>query len=495
MTGAELFDVVVVGGGAAGCVVASRLSEAGSRSVLLLEAGPDLRAPLPEKLRDGWHITGQFDWGYRSEPDELGAVQPLRRGKLLGGTAWYTRFALRGAAEGYDEWEALGNTGWGFDHVLPFLKGIESDLDFGHQPWHGDSGPIPVTRYPELEPTEIGAATLRAFEGVGFLPVDDHNRPGAVGFGRMPMSSRQGARVTTAQAYLPPDGSRPGLAVRPDAEVAEISFDGTQATGLRLLDGTTIRAGCVVLSAGTYGSPSILLRSGIGPEDHLRSVGIPARVALAGVGENLGADCGVDVDCGYRGGAREAPAFCYAATFRSSEGSSDSPPDLMLWAADPYNNPPVFTIDVVLLRPRSRGRLRLRSSDPAAPPRIELRSFTEPTDLVRLVEGYRRAFEVAINPEIRRLCPNPPGPEPREGRELMRSVRENAYPMPHVFGTCSMGPSAEEGAVVDESGRVYGTERLFVVDASIMPTVPSGFTHMPTIMIAERLAEKIATRL
>jgi len=166
----------------------------------------------------------------------------------------------------------------------------------------------------------------------------------------------------------------------------------------------------------------------------------------------------------------------------------------MMWPADPYGEPPMFTIDVLLLRPRSRGRVQLTSRDPAAPPRVELRCFTDASDLVRLAEGYRRAYEVASQAEIRRLCPNPLPAETRDERELRSLVRQNAYSLPHVLGTCMMGPSPERGAVVDRTGRVFGTEGLFVVDASVLPSAPSGFTHIPTIMVAERLSEQIATR-
>ena len=140
VTGGESFDVVIVGGGAAGCVVAARLSESGSRSVLLFEAGPDLRARLPAELRDGWRIPREPDWGYAAEPDARGVVEDLTRGRLLGGTSWMTRFALRGAAADYDEWAALGNPGWGFEDVLPYFMRLEADADFGDRPWHGDHG-------------------------------------------------------------------------------------------------------------------------------------------------------------------------------------------------------------------------------------------------------------------------------------------------------------------------------------------------------------------
>jgi choline dehydrogenase-like flavoprotein len=490
--GAE-FDVVVVGGGAAGCVVAARLAESRSRSVLLLEAGPDLRSDLPEGLRDGWRLGGQPDWGYASDPDVRGRVEDLRRGKLLGGTSWLTRFAVRGSPCDYDEWEALGNEGWGFDDVLPYFRRLEADADFGDRAWHGAAGPLPVTRYRDLELTEIGAAGLRALEAVGFQSVEDHNRPGAVGAGRMPMSSTNGIRVTTADAYLPLGATPANLAIRADAQVAEVMFDGSRATGVRLLDGSVVEAGWVVLSAGTYGSPPILMRSGVGPADHLRSQGIEVRVDLPGVGQNLADHAGVDIDCGYRGPGRSAPIFHLLATFHSSTTPSGEAPDVMLWLSDPRGDPPAFGIDAGLLRPRSRGSVRLRSADPADPPHIELPGLRDPVDLERLIEAYLRGLEVARHPELRRLCADLPSPEAQDPTELRELVRANSYSYPHVVGTCAMGPQPEDGAVVDGSGCVYATERLSVIDASIIPNGPSAFTHLPTIMLAERLSDQLAS--
>ena len=219
-------DVVVVGGGAAGCVAAARLAESGSCSVLLLEAGPDRRADLPPALRDGWTIEPEpFDWGYGSEPLG-GSIRTVRRKKLLGGTSWLTRFTPRGSPADYDGWEALGNPGWGFDGVLPYFIRLEEDTDFGLEPWHGDGVPIPSTRYLDLEYTEVVAAALDALAAVGIPAVDDHNRPGAVGAGRMPMSTRDGVRVTTADAYLPFGRTPPNLTIRGDSEVGSVVFEG-----------------------------------------------------------------------------------------------------------------------------------------------------------------------------------------------------------------------------------------------------------------------------
>jgi choline dehydrogenase len=483
-------DALVVGGGAAGCVVAARLAERSSRRVLLVEAGPDSRADLPDDFRDGWDINREdFDWGYASEAGARG-IQPVRRKKLLGGTSWLTRFTPRGSPADYDAWESSGNPGWGWDDVLPYFVRLEADDDFGHEPWHGDRGPMPSRRYLELPYTDALAAGVSTLEDLGFRAVDDHNRPGAVGVGRMPMNSLGGVRVTTADAYLPLGSTPANLTIRPGAEVAEVIFEGNRARGVLLIDGTTIEAGQVVLCTGVYGSPVILMRSGVGPADHLRSLDIPVRVELKGVGANLADHPSVEVDFGYQGPGRSAPLLHAIATFRSTGTSGDEPPDLMFWLSDPSGEPAEFGIGVVLLKPRSRGFVQLRSRDPREPPVIALPRLDEPSDGARLAEGYRRAVEVANHDEARRLCSRELSqPSDDELREL---IQTEAYSTPHTVGTCSMGPTPERGAVVDADGRVHGVEGLTVADASIMPDVPSGFTHLPTIMVAERLAGRVA---
>ncbi|MGZ4192315.1 MAG: GMC family oxidoreductase [Solirubrobacteraceae bacterium] len=491
----KAFDVVVVGGGAAGCVVAARLAESGSRSVLLVEAGPDLRASVPGALRDGWRVPREPDWGLAAKPDARGVVEELTRGRLVGGTSWMTRFAWRGATADYDEWAARGNPGWAFEDVLPFFTRVEADTDFARQVWQDGGGRLPITRYLDVELSEIAAAALDALRSVGFPSVEDHNRPGAVGAGRMPMSSCDGRRVTTADAFLPVGKTPSNLVIRADTQVADIVFDDTRAVGIRLLDGEVVEAGGVVLCAGAYGSPAILMRSGIGPAEHLRSLGIPVRLDMPGVGANLADHAGVDIDCGYRGAARAAPILHLIATFHSSLAAGDEAPDMMLWLSDPRGDPPIFEIDVVLLRPRARGTVRLRSRDPAEPPLIQLPDRCDPVDTERLAEGYLQGLDVATQPRIRSLCSAPPSPYTRQSAQLREVIRADAYHLPHVVGTCSMGPSPDAGAVVDASGGVHGTDGVSVVDASIVPNGPSAFTHLPTIMLAERLSEQLAGRI
>jgi choline dehydrogenase len=476
--------------------MAARLAEGRSNSVLLLEAGPDSRANPPAGIRDGWGISREeIDWGYRSEPNAQGVVRNVWRSKLVGGTSWLTRFALRGSPADFNAWAARGNPGWAFEDVLPYFNRMEKDLEFGQSSWHGYDGPMPVTRYPEVEYSDVCAAAMAATEDAGFPAVEDHNQPGAVGLGRMPMSSRDGVRVTSADAYLPVGLEPPNLSIRGDAEVAEILFDGRRARGVRLVDGSIIEAGWVVLCAGVYGSPAILMRSGVGPADHLRSVGIAVTADLPGVGANLADHPSIAIDCGYSGPARRGPLLHAAATFHSSATPIEAAPDLMFWLSDPEGDPPGFEIGVLLLKPLSRGVVRLRSADPREAPSITLPSRDDPNDAVRLAEGYLRALEVALDPRVRALCTGGPPPNRPVAMALLEKIRLETTSIPHVVGTCAMGPPSDGGAVVDALGRVHGIEALTVADASIMPDEPSGFTHFPTIMVAERLSDFVVSLL
>jgi choline dehydrogenase len=487
------FDVAIVGAGAAGCVLATRLAQSG-RDVVLLEAGPDLRGATPAELRDGWHLPQIPDWGFESEPVDGGPPKRLRRGRMLGGTSWLTRFAFRGAATDFDEWAAMGNPGWSFADVLPAFRRVETDLECGPDPIHGDAGPLPITRYPDREPSPIHLAALEAFAAAGFPAIVDMNAPDAVGFGRMPMSSRDGRRVTALDAYLPLGSDPARLALRPDCLVDRVVIESGRAKGVRLADGVIVVADEVVLAAGTYGSPPILMRSGLGPAGDLRSLGVDSVVDLPGVGVNLADHPGVDLDSGWRGSGVPDAVLHSIATFRSSLTRPDASPDLMFWVTDPDGAEAVFSFDPVLVRPDSRGSVRLRSADPSALPRITLPGVTDEADVSRLIEGYRLGIELANHPQVRALCSEPPPAAPRTTAEARAVVAAGAYSIPHVVGTCAMGPSPTDGAVVDHLARIYGVKGLRVVDASIIPAPTSGFPHLVTLMLAEHVAARFDMR-
>ena len=495
------YDVVVVGGGAAGCVVAARLSEEGSRRVLLLEAGPDHRALMPADVRDGWRPTTRHDWGYVAELDAVGVARPLPRGKLLGGcSSTNATFALRGHPADYDAWAHAGNDGWSFDEVLPFFTRLESDADFGGAPWHGDGGPLPIRRYRDDELTDVAQAGLEAFEEAGCARLPDANAPGAVGVAALPVNTLHGERISTALAYLPAGRPRPNLTVRCDAEISGLVIERDRAVGVRLASGGEIRASRVILCAGAYGSPALLMRSGIGPAGHLRELGIPVVADLPGVGANLADHPAVSVDFGYDREARPAPAFQVAATLRSEGAGPDGPPDLQCIVGGPFadSGSGTFFLAVALLKPRSRGTVRLRSADPSAAPSIDLGYFREPADLDRLAAGLARIRESAAAAVIAGLsCGSElaPGPDVAHGdRDGLREwIRRAAWTYHHPVGTCAMGPAPGSGSVVDAAGAVHGIDSLTVADASVMPDIPSANTHLPTVMIAERIAALLVT--
>jgi choline dehydrogenase len=420
-----------------------------------------------------------------------GATETLRRVKGIGGTSWMTRFALRGSTIDFDRWAAAGNPGWASDDVLPGFRRLEHDLEFGDRPWHGDRGPISITRYPNHALTDIHAAAVEAAQRLGFGWAEDANGPDALGIGRLPMSSRDGSRVTAADGYLPRESLPHGLEIRSDAQVADLVFEGRRAIGVRMLSGEVVHGDLIVVSGGTYGSPAILLRSGIGPATHLHEIGIRVAVDLPGVGEQLADHAAADIVTGWQGTSREEPRLHTFATLRSEVASADDPPDLGLWMVDPMGDPQTFEIGVVLMKPRSRGRVTLRSADPTDNARIQLPDLDDRGDVRALAEGLRRASAIAESPEVRRLSSQPSTALPSTDAELEAYVLANAYSVPHVVGTCAMGPDPSLGAVVDTNGRVHGIDGLHVVDASIMPDAPSGFPHIVTIMIAETIAARL----
>jgi choline dehydrogenase len=485
----DVASVLVVGAGAAGCLVAARLADAGHH-VLLVEAGVDLRGREPAQLRDGWGLYRENAWGYVSEPDVFGQTANVLRTRLVGGSAWLTRFALRNHPADYHRWDNLVGGGWSHPEVRDAFNAIECDLEFGAATWHGQEGPIPVGRYPEIETTEFDAGVQQALRECGFEWVPDLNRPGAIGFGRMPMNSVEGRRVTTVDLLSEPHVN---LELRADSVARDVVFEGQRAVGIRLSDGSTVQADMVVLAAGVYGSPCLLMRSGIGPGDHLAGFGIPVRADLAGVGDNLCDHPAVSLDLGYRGIQRRGPLLHTLATFASPLVGEGEGPDLALWSSDPEGDPAEGWMDVVLLRPRGRGRVLLASTDPAQHPRISLPTCTE-EDVFALCHGVRRVLDLLATSALHAMCTEGLRQPPRESEPLAAWIRANEYSLPHTVGTCAMGASPGNGAVVDALGRVFGVTGLYVVDASILPGPPTGFPHLVTLMMASRITDGILNR-
>jgi choline dehydrogenase len=501
-------DVIVVGAGSAGCVLAARLSEDPDRSVLLLEAGPDYPGldSLPPEIASSHAATYTHDWGYASEMGLSGRPIPLRRAKLVGGcSATNAAIALRGTPQDYDEWSLRGNPGWSFAEVLPFFRRLESDADFDDD-WHGREGPLSIRRYPVNDLTPVQGALLEACAAAGYPRVEDHNAPGETGAGPAPMNRVGGIRQSAALAYLAQARHRPNLTIRSGVLVDRVLLEGRRAVGVSLADPTeeVFYADRIILAAGTYGSPAILMRSGIGPAEHLEALGIPVRVDLPGVGQNLTDHplFGLHFAPAPAALVKDPPIFQTVITLKSSLATDGHDLHILPCSAypvEPEQSPTgaVYLMLVSVTKPLSRGWLRLRSPDPAEAPVIDPGYFTHPDDMPRMIEVIREARRLSGTPPLSgwTLEELYPGPQVSDAADLEAAVLAQLDTYHHPVGTCRMGPATDATAVVDARGNVHGAEDLSAIDASIMPAIPGANTNLPTIMLAERCAAWLVENL
>lgn len=532
----KAFDYIVVGSGSAGSIVAARLSEDPDVSVLLLEAGrrddhPFMAMPIafPQVATDR-----AFVWPYQTEPEPgLDNRQiPIWRGKTLGGCSSINAMInVRGSRYDYDLWRQRGLEGWGYRDVLPYFKKLESSWR-GPSLYHGGDGPVhnvPVDR-PESFFPHIQRAAIEA----GLPVCSDHNGAEQIGISRVEITTNAGRRASSARAYLHPAmKTRRNLTVLTKAQTTRVLLDGKRAIGVEVLrHGKLEKVHAdreVVLCSGTYSSPQLLMLSGIGPADHLRSVGIDVVADLKGVGENLqehpnllniyrakgklGLTNHLRLDRASAAVARWAlfgnGPFATAGTMANifvRTRPELERPDVQIITMPVHQHaqlwfpmltkPPIyaFTARVGILHALSRGWVRLRSSSPLDLPRIRFNMFAEQADMTAMIDAVKLSREIFSQPAMRDLIAEEllPGPQLQTDDDLAQAIRRQAEHRHHAVGTCRMGVDAL--AVVDAQLRVIGIDNLRVADASVMPEDPSGNTNVPTLMIGEKAADLLKGR-
>lgn len=495
------YDTIVIGAGAAGAPIAARLSEDAGRQVLLLEAGPyyATTAEMPDDLLNGNNNSyTAHDWGYTSENNRSGRQSRFPRGRVVGGSsAVNTAIALRGVPEDYDEWAALGNDEWSWAKVLPYFRKLEADLDFDDD-FHGRDGPVPIRRYREGELVPVQAAFVRAARALGFPETRDNNDPRSTGLGPHPMNKRGRLRLSVAICYVEPARRRPNLTIRGGAHVCRIVTGGARATGVEIDVGgarEVVEGDRIVLSAGAIGTPAILMRSGIGPEAHLREHGIGVVRDLPGVGANLDDHPMLGVTFRAKDGVLDPDDPLVQVTYRYTSSLGEERNDMQLMPGSQLptgDGRMAYSIASVIERQKSTGRVTLTSADPLAAPRIENRYCDHPDDVRRLVEGVRMGLAVGMRREFEHLNDgllSPTEEVVRDDASLAEWVRRVAGSGFHPSCTAKMAPASDPMGVVDQRLRLRGFENLFVADASVMPRCPRANIHLTSIMIGERMAD------
>jgi choline dehydrogenase len=491
------FDYVVVGAGSSGCVVAGRLSEDPSVRVLLIEAGGT--ASDPSLTTPGRWVTligSPFDWGYATEPEAglQGRRITFPRGKVVGGSSAINAMTyIRGNRLDFDGWARAGNAGWSYDEVLPIFRDVEANSR-GASEYRGAAGPLAVSDC--RDPHAAHEAFLAAAAELGYESRPDFEfsapRP-ENGAGYYQKNIKDGRRHNAADAFLTPALSRRNLRVITGARATRITTDRQRATGVEYVHESRreqVRAAReVILCSGVVDSPKLLLLSGIGPADHLRGTGIPVVLDLPGVGTNLQDHLKLSIR--WNGLTTLPPSTVTAGLFVRSRGASGegatTPPDLQFYVGRGLDQPDRFvTITVSLVRPRSRGDVRLSSSDPLVAPRIRGNYLQDSLDVAALVDGARLARTLGQSSAYAKLRADEvePGPSVTSEAALAEFARRASDTIYHPAGTCRMGTDPQ--AVVDPQLRVRGIAALRIADASVMPDVVSATTHAACVMIGAR---------